>query len=301
MLARKVVSKYTTKLNERKRRCDRASCRSRAKRVKAQVYVFLLSHKPMTAYGVARQIGKATANTYKAIESLARRGAVLVEDGDNRQCRAVPVESSWRTWNVRFPSVRAQRSKHWHRSSSRRMTSAYTKWNQSHNCWSAAGNDRERAERLITVDAFPNALERIAPDLRDAASRGIAVYVQAYAPIEIEGAHIIVAPMGREAAAYWNSQQLNLVIDGRETLIALLDNELTQIHQALWSNSLYLSCLMHAGMTSEQTIHRLLEARTASDAHRSIHAVLDEHRFFLNTDVPGQKELFARFVPTERA
>ena len=52
--------------------------------------------------------------------------------------------------------------------------------------------------------------------------------------------------MGREAAAYWNSQQLNVVIDGRETLIALLDNELTQIHQALWSNSLYLSCLMHA-------------------------------------------------------
>ena len=31
---------------------------------------------------------------------------------------------------------------------------------------------RDRAGRLITVDAFPNALERMAPDLRDAASRG---------------------------------------------------------------------------------------------------------------------------------
>jgi HTH-type transcriptional regulator, sugar sensing transcriptional regulator len=34
---------------------------------------------------------KATANTYKAVESLARRGAVLVEDGDHRVCRAVSV------------------------------------------------------------------------------------------------------------------------------------------------------------------------------------------------------------------
>ena len=53
-------------------------------------------------------------------------------------------------------------------------------------------------------------------------------------------------------------------------------------------------------MTSEQTIHRLLEARRAGDATRSINAVLDEHRFFLNTKF-GQKELLARFAPAERA
>ena len=188
MLAEYIVYKYTTSLMRRSAAVIEHLVGLGLNELEAQVYLFLLSHKPMTAYGVARQIGKATANTYKAIESLARRGAVLVEDGDNRQCRAVPVREFMahleRTFSERTRAAELTlASLH-----SRHMMSVYTKWNQSHNCWSAAGRwSADRAERLITVDAFPNALERIAPDLRDAASRGIAVYVQAYAPIEIEG------------------------------------------------------------------------------------------------------------------
>jgi HTH-type transcriptional regulator, sugar sensing transcriptional regulator len=270
--------------------------------LEAQVYLFLLSNRPMTAYGVARQIGKATANTYKAIESLARRGAVLVEDGENRQCRAVPAREFMahleRTFSERTRATEATLASLQVETHDERV---YKVESVPQLLERARQMIAERAERLITVDAFPKALERIAPSLRNAASRGISVYVQSYAPIKIEGAHVIVAPRGREAEAYWNSQQLNLVIDGREALIALLDNEFTQIHQALWSNSLYLSCLLHAGMTSEQTVHRLLEARTARDSTRRINAVLDEHRFFLNSDVPGQIELLARFVPPATA
>ena len=265
--------------------------------LEAQVYLFLLSNKPMTAYGVARQIGKATANTYKAIDSLARRGAVLIEDGDNRQCRAVPVREFMahlaRTFSERTRAAEQTLASLQLETYDERVYKVESVPQLLERCREMIA---ARAERLVTVDAFPKALECIVPSLLSAISRGISVYVQAYAPIAIEGAQIVVAPRGREAETYWNSQQLNVVIDGRETLIALLDNDITEIHQALWSNSLYLSCLMHAGMTSEQTVHRLMEARSGKDATRKMNAVLDAHRFFLNSEVPGQKELVARFA-----
>jgi sugar-specific transcriptional regulator TrmB len=265
--------------------------------LEAEVYLALLGSKPATAYAIARQIGKATANTYKAIESLARRGAVLVEDGDHRLCRAVPV----REFIAHVQQSFTERTRAAEEALSRLQTETHDE--RVYKVESVAQlMERcrhmivERAERMITVDAFPNTLARIAGDLTTAASRGIEVNVLAYVPITIPGANVVVSPRGREAAGYWNSQQLNVVIDGRETLLALFDNEITRIHQAHWSNSLYLSCLIHAGITCEQTVHKLSEARAQGSSMSVVDEILSRHRFFLNSNVPGQKELTARFA-----
>jgi sugar-specific transcriptional regulator TrmB len=265
--------------------------------LEAEVYLALLASKPITAYGIARQIGKATANTYKAVESLARRGAVLIEDGDHRLCRAVPV----REFMAHLQNSFADRARAAEERLSRIQLETHDeRVYKMESIGQLLERCRqmivERAERIVTVDAFPNALSRIAGHLESAAARNVEVQVLAYAPVEIPGVKIAVAPRGREAAEYWNSQQLNVVVDGREALLALLDTEISRIHQAHWSNSLYLSCLVHAGITSEQTIHRLFEARAQKASRAELDEILDRHRFFLNSEVPGQKELVARFV-----
>lgn len=43
----------------------------------AEVYVALLRESPATGYRIATVLGKATANTYKALRSLTDKGAVL--------------------------------------------------------------------------------------------------------------------------------------------------------------------------------------------------------------------------------
>src|SRR5688500_1986290 len=48
--------------------------------LEAEVYAALLEGSPVTAYRVAQQVGKAAANVYKAVESLRRKGAILVDD-----------------------------------------------------------------------------------------------------------------------------------------------------------------------------------------------------------------------------
>src|SRR3974377_860031 len=60
--------------------------------LEAEVYVFLLQEWPAPGYRGAHALGKPVANTYKAIESLQNKGAILVDEGANRLCRAVPAE-----------------------------------------------------------------------------------------------------------------------------------------------------------------------------------------------------------------
>lgn len=60
--------------------------------LEARVYAHLVVEGPGTGYRIASGTGKPVANTYKAIESLERKGAVLVEDGSTRVVRAVAPE-----------------------------------------------------------------------------------------------------------------------------------------------------------------------------------------------------------------
>jgi sugar-specific transcriptional regulator TrmB len=60
--------------------------------LEARVYAYLVAEGPATGYRIASGTGKPVANTYKAIESLERKGAVLVEDGATRIVRAVEPE-----------------------------------------------------------------------------------------------------------------------------------------------------------------------------------------------------------------
>ncbi len=57
--------------------------------LEARVYAYLVASGSATGYRIAQETGKPVANTYKAIESLERKGAVLVEDGPTRIVRAI--------------------------------------------------------------------------------------------------------------------------------------------------------------------------------------------------------------------
>ena len=65
--------------------------------LESEIYVFLLGESPATGYRVAQGINKPAANTYKAIQTLQSKGAILVEEGSSRFCRAVPIAASRRS------------------------------------------------------------------------------------------------------------------------------------------------------------------------------------------------------------
>lgn len=268
-------------------------------RLEAEVYSFLAGSIPRTAYRVAKEIGRPTANVYKAVEALARLGGVVIQEGDNRECRAVPIKEFLHHLRKDF-ARRAKQVEQALASKSRPYQDERVYQIQSVPlAFERSCTMLERCRTIAVIDAFPRPLERIRPAIEKAVSRGIDVHVEAYEPINIPGAHVVVTDLGVDIPEFWGSQQMNVVVDGQELLAALMNNELTQIHQAIWSRGLYLACLIHAGLLHEQTITRLLAVKNQPQALRKLRSILKSCRFFHNSDVPGQRALHRLFIAPE--
>ena len=264
-------------------------------RLEAEVYAFLLANRPMTGYGIGKRLGKPTANVYKAVDALARRGAVLIEEGENRRCRAVPASEFLEHERVAFgrkTEAAAQTlAKLEQQPDDERVYRLESAAQLFERCRQML---EERCQTFAVVDAFPAALKALVPSIKIAIRRGATVYVEAYEPVKIPGARLVVATVGTQVLQQWRTQQLNLIVDGRECVTALLDAQLQEVFQGLWTNSLYLSCLMHSGRLAEHTLLRL--ERAAESGSPGLLAILKEHPYLLQTNVPGRRELLARYA-----
>lgn len=222
--------------------------------IEALVYTFLLRSAPSTGYRISHAIGKPTANTYKAIAALQQRGAVLVDDGDNRLVRALPPDEL-----LAGLERRAQQQ----RESARAALASLARDDGDervytlHDCDQVLERARAmlaRARVIVLADIFPAPLAALAADLTAAAARGVRVVVKVYSRVEIAGVEMVVAEDADRALAAWPGQQLSLVVDADEHLLALFAADLAQVRQAVWSRSAFLSCLHHNHVAMELVV-----------------------------------------------
>ena len=93
----------------------------------------------------------------------------------------------------------------------------------------------------------------------------------------------------------WPGQQISVVFDSEEHLLGLLSRDMENVHEAVWSNSTFLSCMHHNNLAGEirWTIHRSdpgdLEAAGEEDLDR---ITLLEFR------PPGLQTLLRRYHPS---
>jgi len=261
-----------------------------------EVYSFLLSHQPDTAYGIAKAIGKPTANVYKAIDSLAYKGGVMVQRGQNSICRAIPVKEFLKhikkVFTGKLSNVEQTLSKIDTPYPDERVYQIEAVPLVFDRCCTAL----DRCRVIAVIDAFPEPLKQILPAIKRAIKRGVEVHIQAYEPIDISGAEITLTVLEQDVLKFLGSQQLNIVVDGKESLVALMNSDLTQVHQAIWSQGLYLSCLLHTGLFHEQTIIKLLAVKDQPQALKKLRSILNKCRFFYNSNIPDQKTLHRLFI-----
>jgi HTH-type transcriptional regulator, sugar sensing transcriptional regulator len=219
--------------------------------IEALVYAFLLQSAPATGYRISHAIGKPTANTYKAIAALVQQGAVQVDEGKNRLIRAVPPEELL---------GRLERRARDRRETARSVLGALGRDLADDRVYTLRDRDQvleraramlARAGEIVLGDLFPAPAAALAEDLLAAAARGVRIVVKTYAPCALPGVDVIAAPDGAWALAAWPGQQLSLVVDADEHLLAMFDAGLARVHQAVWSRSTFLSCLQHNHVAME--------------------------------------------------
>lgn len=224
--------------------------------IEAGIYLFLLSESPATGYRISHGIGKPTANTYKAISALQEKGAVLVDEGEKRLVRAVPP-----------PELLARLERGFSRqcSEAEELLASVGQSKPDDRVWQLTSipqiYERARsmlalAEDIVLADVFPEQLEELLDDFNAAADRGVKVYVITYAPVEGARFKTVSRPSGLEHLA-WPGDQMNIVSDANEHLLCMFSRRTGAVHQAIWSNSPYLSCIQHNHLSMEIAIKSL--------------------------------------------
>lgn len=261
-------------------------------KLEAEVYIHMLTNKPSTAYKIGRQINKPTANVYKAIESLAKKGAVIIEDNKNKLCKAVSSDEFLNHYqNSIIEKTNSAKDFLANLRNEATDENSYT-IESVPLVFERFKSMMKRCKRIAVVDAFPKALQRVIGSIEDATKRGVEVYVEAYQPTSIKGADVVCAVIGEKALSHWKSQQLNLIIDGEEHLIALMDDNLETVKQATWSSNNYMSCILHAGCLREQTIMKIMAETNNPNFENKVKQLLDNQKFFFNSDISGFNKLF---------
>lgn len=216
--------------------------------LEAAVYSYLVENSPATAYRAARDIGKPVANTYKAMQALFQKGAVMIDETQNRLCQAVP------------PAEVMEKLKITYLDQHRKTTDALARLKPSRDAekifsLADAGQvfDRCRraigqAENIILVDAYPGVIKTIKPWLEEAGSRGVTVVLQAYKPVGIRGVEVVEFQNAAEMLGRWRGDWLIVVVDGAEYLFAFIGEDGRTVHNAIWCESAFMALPQHSNL-----------------------------------------------------
>lgn len=264
--------------------------------LEAEAYAFLLGETSATGYRVAQAIGKPVANTYKALESLERKGAVLVDDGKNRIFRAVSAGELL----GRLQRVYAQRCKEAaetlaqidERPGDDRLYQLSSRAQVLERCRSML----RRCRRVCLVDIAPSILAELRDEFPEAAERDVEVVIKTYEPAVIRGARVVVRPRGHEIIDALPGSTISLNTDGAEHLLALLKSDGDGVYQAVWTGSAIVSYLLYNGLINEVSqvaVMRELEGETTVEALRNTFTSL-RHLHPVSSRGPAYQNLMQR-------
>lgn len=266
--------------------------------LEADIYTFLLSEPPSTGYRISQATGKPVANTYKAIESLYQKGMILVEEGESRFCRAVPLKEVLsrleRDHKNRLRDAetvlenleRAEDDERIYHIDSREQV------------FERLRSMLERAGEVVMLDLFPLMFEEFRGDIERTVSRGVEVNLIAYEDVKIKGVNVMVDPRGHGVYERWPVQVIDVVIDAREQLLSYLSIDGAKVHEAIWSTNIYLSWLQHISIISEFSLLGIERALDEGGSKEKLREMLRKYRSPGSLEAPGYRIIQKRF--TER-
>jgi sugar-specific transcriptional regulator TrmB len=222
----------------------------------AETYCQLLRTPGATGYGVAQALKKSQANVYSALSSLTAKGAVFVDRGTVRAYRAVPPAELLPRLSREYEESCAAAAEALSRlQKPDNDDNIYQLKNQAQ-VYDRAASMCGRARESIAFELFHSPFERLRGPLADAVARGVGVAgVTFTAEDGIEGAQCVLAAKASRTAL-WPGDQLTLITDAREALVALLDRHHGEVLHAFYTDSTYLSCLLHAAVIDATILNR---------------------------------------------
>jgi len=209
------------------------------------VYGYLVENSPATGYRISHAIGKQPANTYRALRSLEDKGAIIVEAGQSKLCQAVPPEELLAGLERQFQNHRLEAKRELEALPSPSAYGGVFHLKSVEQVIARAQVMVREAKEIVLCDLSPGPCEKLTETLRESAASGVLVACHVYAGEEIPGVHTLhITGLALESVG-WPGQQISVVADSLEHLLGLLSRDMESVHEAVWSNSTFLSCMQH--------------------------------------------------------
>ncbi len=219
--------------------------------LEAEIYAFLLQESPATGYRIAQSIGKPAANTYKAIQTLEQKGAVIVEDGASRMCRAVSSTELLSRMGREFDLKRASAEKSLNDLNKPTADERIYQIRSRDQVFQKAREILAESQQVVLGLVMGISVENLAEDFLACAGRGVDLAIKSDQPIRIEGLEIT-----HEEAANRPTPILHLVADGEQFLTASFDAQ-GSLTSAVWSRNLVLALTFHEGLAADMCLTNL--------------------------------------------
>lgn len=217
----------------------------------ALVYGYLVENSPATGYRISHAIGKQPANTYKALRALEDKGAIIIESGKSNLCQAVPPDEVLDNLEKQFHRHRLEAKRELQTLPSPSVYGGIFHLKSVEQVIQRAKAMVGEASAIVLCDLSPDPCRQMAGTLREAAASGVVVACHVYAEEEIEGVHTLHVTSHDLTSTDWPGQQISVVVDSREHLLGLLAKDMESVHEAVWSNSNFLSCMQHNNLAGE--------------------------------------------------
>ncbi len=221
--------------------------------LEALIYCELLRNAPATGYRLARDVGKAPPNVYQTLKSLVQKGAIVVAEEDKGAASYLPVPPG-----QLFAAIKSDFTQR-HDAALALLEAIHTPaahesvYQLRHvgQVFEQARTMIERATEVVTFDMVPVILDRLRPALEAATARGVRTVGIAYRPEDARPTIPFNGERPADVEGRWPGLGLILITDGREQLIAQISRDMESVLNAVYSDSIFLSSVLHSAVTSD--------------------------------------------------
>ena len=228
--------------------------------LEARLYITLIRESEATGYRLSQLLNKPVANIYKALDSMARKGAILCESSEKtRRYSPLPIKDYLNQLESQFKQRRSRIEYELESLEARTGAVGIFQLKELEQVYQAAHTIMENANAILLVDAYPESLSRIADALASKAATGTDIYLKCYTRVDIPGVHIISPNAGLYGKVNLEYEWFTLVSDNHEHLSSLIKPKAGRVEQSVWVRSPFLNMVKYSGMAHDFVLNLMSE------------------------------------------
>lgn len=210
-------------------------------RVEAEVYAYLVGNSPATGYQIAKAIGRTRAAAYCVLESLASKGAVVVEIGNTHMWRAVPAREFLDVLERRFLAGKREAADALRHVDAAPPDNLVYQLKTVEQVYGRARTLVRSSRKAVLIDIDPEPYQTIRAEIVAAVRRKIKVALICPEEVRLPGARTSTYFPGYQILTRFPARQMVVAVDGKEFLISSLSKDGRRVIQACWSASPFLA------------------------------------------------------------